>query len=365
MSTIQLKGIKFPGLESTYVIPSIDGSLTMEGMAADAKVVGDRLDELSVYVAEDSNNNGDVVFKDSLITEVDVTVDKSLSVDGAAADAAAVGKALSDINTYVAVDEETDGRIELKEYIPEKDYIQVDKTLTTEGAAADSKAVGDALKEKASDKYIDGTISVNSQTELQNALTEILNGMDQYAIKFLVIMPQSSNLFAGATMGCRLFKIINGYAQASFFSYGIIGIGSSLFEMARLGGTWQDIEWVNPPMQPGTEYRTTERYLGKPVYKKLIQVPISTFENYTSYYNVPHGISNLEICLTPEAIWKDGGSLYWRSIPGVYYGDTAWGTQVIANDVNMFIEIGESAWRALRVSPVSLNILLKYTKTID
>lgn len=31
-------------------------------------------------------------------------------------------------------------------------------------------------------------------------------------------------------------------------------------------GSW---EWVNPPMQLGVEYRTTERYLGKPVYIRL------------------------------------------------------------------------------------------------
>lgn len=30
------------------------------------------------------------------------------------------------------------------------------------------------------------------------------------------------------------------------------------------------VEWVNPPMVVGTEYRTTERYLGKPVYVKLV-----------------------------------------------------------------------------------------------
>lgn len=29
-------------------------------------------------------------------------------------------------------------------------------------------------------------------------------------------------------------------------------------------------EWVNPPMQLGVEYRTTERYLGKPVYVKTV-----------------------------------------------------------------------------------------------
>lgn len=30
--------------------------------------------------------------------------------------------------------------------------------------------------------------------------------------------------------------------------------------------TWQPWEWVNPPMKLDAEYRTTERYLGKPVY---------------------------------------------------------------------------------------------------
>ena len=36
------------------------------------------------------------------------------------------------------------------------------------------------------------------------------------------------------------------------------------------GGTWGAWEWVNPPMQLGVEYRTTERYQGKPVYVKVV-----------------------------------------------------------------------------------------------
>lgn len=32
------------------------------------------------------------------------------------------------------------------------------------------------------------------------------------------------------------------------------------------------VEWVNPPMLPGVEYRTTERYLGKPVYVQAVSV---------------------------------------------------------------------------------------------
>lgn len=49
------------------------------------------------------------------------------------------------------------------------------------------------------------------------------------------------------------------------------------------GVTWVE-EWVNPPMVTGTEYRTTERWNGKPVYKQTIslgKLPESTtkFEN--------------------------------------------------------------------------------------
>ena len=36
------------------------------------------------------------------------------------------------------------------------------------------------------------------------------------------------------------------------------------------GDSWSDWEWVNPPMMLGVEYRTTERFMGKPVYSKLV-----------------------------------------------------------------------------------------------
>ena len=39
---------------------------------------------------------------------------------------------------------------------------------------------------------------------------------------------------------------------------------------SRYGNVIKGWEWVNPPMQVGVEYRTTERYLGKPVYRKMV-----------------------------------------------------------------------------------------------
>lgn len=41
-------------------------------------------------------------------------------------------------------------------------------------------------------------------------------------------------------------------------------------------------EWINPPMAEGIEYRTTERYLGKPVYTKIKQFDnLSTSQMYS------------------------------------------------------------------------------------
>lgn len=36
------------------------------------------------------------------------------------------------------------------------------------------------------------------------------------------------------------------------------------------GHQWTPWEWINPPVELGKEYRTTERYNGKPVYRKFV-----------------------------------------------------------------------------------------------
>ena len=56
-----------------------------------------------------------------------------------------------------------------------------------------------------------------------------------------------------------------------------------------------ETEWINPPMISGVEYKTTQRYMGEPVYCKVVE-----YTNTASFgaadtakaHNVPHGISN-------------------------------------------------------------------------
>ena len=63
----------------------------------------------------------------------------------------------------------------------------------------------------------------------------------------------------------------SGYGTLSVMSYGGISYGGHFTHMTRTvyNYAWDPWEYVNPPMIPGKEYRTTERYNGKPVYVQL------------------------------------------------------------------------------------------------
>lgn len=48
------------------------------------------------------------------------------------------------------------------------------------------------------------------------------------------------------------------------------------------------VEWLNPPMVVGVEYRTTERYMGEPVYTKLVNCGAFGFTGTT----LTHGLGS-------------------------------------------------------------------------
>lgn len=78
----------------------------------------------------------------------------------------------------------------------------------------------------------------------------------------------------------ELYKSSNGYAIAIAYHplHGII--------INRIyGGTWTGWEYLNPPMALGVEYRTTERHMGKPVYKQLFALgKLSSTAGKAEYY---------------------------------------------------------------------------------
>lgn len=69
---------------------------------------------------------------------------------------------------------------------------------------------------------------------------------------------------------------------------------------------WSPWEWVNPPMQLGVEYRTTERYLRKPVYVKAVD--FGTLPNST-IKSVNHETEKIHYVIRCEGYIDSGESL--------------------------------------------------------
>ena len=115
------------------------------------------------------------------------------------------------------------------------------------------------------------------------------------------------------------------------------------------------VEWFNPPMLLSVEYRTTERYLGKPVYVRLHNfgaLPNSTFKEDSS-----------------PASWSIDKAI-------CAYGTTSDGITIPTNNYAGMITTGRHI--SLYFSPseivvatdanrtnISATLFLKYTKTTD
>lgn len=57
MANKPLRGINFPGLEDTYIVPEPDTSLSMSGSPADAKATGDAIAELNTKIGSSSQKS--------------------------------------------------------------------------------------------------------------------------------------------------------------------------------------------------------------------------------------------------------------------------------------------------------------------
>ncbi len=77
-----------------------------------------------------------------------------------------------------------------------------------------------------------------------------------------------------------------------------------------------EVEWANPPMELGVEYRTTKRYNGKPVYTKLIDF------GALSNYSVNVGAKNI-ISMKGLTTFVDGNNVYHDTFPVFNSNDLA------------------------------------------
>lgn len=105
------------------------------------------------------------------------------------------------------------------------------------------------------------------------------------------------------------------------------------------------IEWFNPPMGVSVEYRTTERYQGKPVYAKLVSFGV--LPNNTSK-SVAHGITELATVLYVNGTIGYGTLLADPNVSGITLDNT---NITITTTADM--------------SGFASNVMLKYYKYTD
>lgn len=151
------------------------------------------------------------------------------------------------------------------------------------------------------------------------------------------------------------------FAYANEGASGILNGTVSQRSQKGASSGWTPWEYVNPPMKLGVEYRTTERYLGKPVYVKLIDC--GNLPNGTTK-EVAHGITNLDFMVGAQAIASNSTSRFngHAYLPEIYNGSltdrwTNYLTGVDTNNIRIFCGGG------LAGCPV--YVTFKYTKTTD
>lgn len=123
---------------------------------------------------------------------------------------------------------------------------------------------------------------------------------------------RTANSFSDIT-GYGFYRIPSesGFAPDTSSNWGAAFIGASLSYGTLLyarnnalmavrsvsNGEVGPIEWINPPMDLGVEYRTTERYLGKPVYAKAVDCG-----QIADGKEVEHGIDNMLYCIFAQGL---------------------------------------------------------------
>lgn len=111
---------------------------------------------------------------------------------------------------------------------------------------------------------------------------------------------------------------------------------------------WTPWEYINPPLKLGVEYRTTERYLGKPVYAQIV--------NFGALPNADRKVLTHNIQNISSVIAVYGQAQDQALTVGAFSG-----TITAINADNTHIMITTSG----NISNYSAYVAVKYTKTTD
>lgn len=182
------------------------------------------------------------------------------------------------------------------------------------------------------DSFIDGTDKVIRITELADYPANIYSG---------------NGGFADIRIANNGNAIVNWHGPANVLA----SSSSEIYHAQKkrlTDGTWHPWEYTNPALALGVEYRTTERYLGKPVYCKLVN--FGALPNATQKV-VKHNIPNVSSVISVY------GSAQDQAIVVGAFGMQV--TGINADNTNVAI------WTSADLSNCSAYVAMKYTKITD
>lgn len=118
---------------------------------------------------------------------------------------------------------------------------------------------------------------------------------------------------------------------------------------------WNPWEWINPPMLAGVEYRTTERYMGKPVYAKLVDCK-GMPSGANAAKTVQHNSANVESIVSFGGNMSVGGT---KAIALPYYSSDTNLARISVDTLQVRISNGGTDL----VGYNDAKVWFKYTKT--
>lgn len=274
-----------------------------------------------------------------------------------------------------------------------KDIPSLDKTLTKEGYAADSKAVGDALATKANEIHqhkkeditdfptslpaSDVYAWAKQPQKPSYTASEVKARPDNWMPSATDVgaLPVANSVFNSDTnfdeIQANIIAWVNpwegnktgvhvpptgGFIHSFHYSgqefQRFYGMNGELLQRIK-GGEW---EWENPPMALGVEYRTTERWQGKAVYTIAFgtgQLPNNSVLSLTDCYTATN-------IIRASGATNNGSRM---SFPTTWHEWDSASSTMITKEVGLMVASwGASVFTNYDASSVNATIQIWYTK---
>lgn len=175
----------------------------------------------------------------------------------------------------------------------------------------------------------------------------VLDAMPDKTAKLVRAYPPAVYGNAGTTISL-LYKSDANYAVLSNIGSADAGLcGWRMFKQrypsSSSPAVWMPFEWEHPPMRTGIEYRTVERYNGKPVYVKAVNCGMLVGDK-----SVEHGVANMKACIEVNGC----------AGPQNLVGNASTGSITVDSSVIKTVVYGD-------IPHEDSIVIIKYTKTTD